>query len=314
MTGVWAYVLFTVAVLALLAADLGLAARRPGPLTVRAAALWSALWVGLALALALWIAHARGRDDALAYLAAYLTEESLSLDNMVVFVAVFAYFGVPAAYQHRVLFWGIVGAIAMRGVLIAAGVELFTHVAWVTYVFGAFLVVLALRMLRAPDASANRGQGLLRLVRRFIPVTEECRDAAFFRRAGGRVSVTPLFVALLVIEAGDLVFATDSLPAVFGVTRDPFLVYTSNIFAMLGLRALYFLLAGAVEKFRYLRFGLAAILVFVGGKMVLGDVVALPVWVSLAVVAAAIAGALAVSLVLRAPVSTAPASSASGRS
>ena len=293
--GLWPYAAFTLAVLALLAADLALAARRPRVQTVRAAAAWTAVWVGLALAFALWLAHARGRDDALAYLAAYLTEESLSLDNMVVFVAVFAYFGVPAAYRQRVLLWGILGAIVLRGVMIAAGVELFDRVAWVSYVFGAFLVLTGLRMLRRADEGA-RGGGILRLVRRFVPVTEECRDAAFFRRVGGHLSVTPLFVTLVVIEASDLVFATDSLPAVFGVTRDPFLVYTSNLLAVLGLRSLYFLVAGVLPRLRYLRYGLAVVLAFVGAKMLAADVVEVPVWLSLAVIVLAVGAATAASL------------------
>src|SRR5919199_3422515 len=211
--GPWPFVLFTLAVLALVAVDLAIAARRRRPPSVRAAAIWSVVWVALALGFGLWVARARGRDDALAYLAAYLTEESLSVDNMVVFVAVFAYFGVPVAYQHRVLFWGIVGAIVMRALMIAAGVALLDRFAWITYVFGAFLVFAGLRMLRRRGAPGESGGGLLRLVRRFVPVTEECRDAAFFRRVDGRWSVTPLFVALVVIELSDVMFAVDSIPA-----------------------------------------------------------------------------------------------------
>ena len=195
--GAWPFVRFTLAVLALVAVDLGISARRRGPPTTRVAATWSVVWVALALGFGLWVARARGPDDALVYVAAYLTEESLSLDNVVVFVAVFAYFGVPVAYQHRVLFWGILGAVVMRGAMIAAGVALLDRFAWVTYVFGAFLVFAGVRMLRRRGAPAESGGGLLRLVARFVPVTEECRDAAFFRRVDGRWSVTPLFVALV---------------------------------------------------------------------------------------------------------------------
>ena len=220
---------------------------------------------------------------------------------MVVFVAVFSYFGVPAAYQHRVLFWGILGAVVMRGLMIAAGVALLGRFAWVTYVFGAFLVFAGVRMLRRRGAPGESGGGLLRLVRRFVPVTEECRDAAFFRRVDGRLSVTPLFIALVVIELSDAVFATDSLPAVFGVTRDPFLVYTSNLLAVLGLRSLYFLVSGVLPRLRYLRYGLAAILGFVGAKMLAADVVEVPVWLSLAVIVVAIATAAAASVLAPAP-------------
>jgi tellurite resistance protein TerC len=294
--GAWPFVRFTLAVLALVAVDLGISARRRGPPTTRVAATWSVVWVALALGFGLWVARARGPDDALVYVAAYLTEESLSLDNVVVFVAVFAYFGVPVAYQHRVLFWGILGAVVMRGAMIAAGVALLDRFAWVTYVFGAFLVFAGVRMLRRRGAPAESGGGLLRLVARFVPVTEECRDAAFFRRVDGRWSVTPLFVALVVIELSDVMFATDSIPAVFGVTRDPFLVYTSNLLAVLGLRSLYFLVAGVLPRLRYLRYGLAAILGFVGAKMLAADVVEVPVAVSLAVVAGALALTAAASL------------------
>jgi tellurite resistance protein TerC len=295
--GMWPYVLFTGAVGGVLALDLGLAARRPGAVTLRAALLWTGVWVGLALAFAGWLAQARGAESALAYLAAYLTEESLSLDNVMVFAAIFAYFGVPRAYEHRVLFWGVVGAIALRGAFIALGVELFARVSWIGYVFGALLLVGGLRMLRRrAEGEGERGGALLRVVRRVVPVTEECRDAAFFRWTGRGLAVTPLFVTLVVVELSDVIFAADSLPAVFGVTRDPFLVYTSNILAVLGLRSLYFLVAGVLPRLRYLRYGLAAILAFIGAKMLAADVVEVPVGVSLAVVAAALALTAAASL------------------
>jgi tellurite resistance protein TerC len=294
-TGPWPYLLFTLPLLALGALDLGLATRRRGPPTMRSAVAGSLAWVGVALGFGLWVANARGRDDGLAFLAAYLTEASLSLDNMVVYVAVFAYFGVPGRLQQRVLLWGILGAIVMRGLMIAAGLALLERIAWITYAFGAFLLVAGLRMLRARTPSRQRGGRLLRLVARLVPVVEPCGDATFLRRVGGRLAVTPLLVTLLVIELSDAVFATDSLPAVFGVTRDPFLVYTSNLLAVMGLRHLYFLVAGALPRLRYLRYGLAAILVFVGAKMLAADVVAVPAWVSLVVIAMSIGAATAAS-------------------
>ncbi|HKO16490.1 MAG TPA: TerC/Alx family metal homeostasis membrane protein, partial [Gemmatimonadaceae bacterium] len=272
-----------------------------GRLGVSAAAIWSCIWVGLAVAFGLWLGRARGTDDALAYFAAYLTEESLSVDNMLVFVAVFEYFRVPPAYQPRVLVWGILGAIVLRGLMIAAGVELFERVAWIGYVFGAFLVVMGLRLLRQHRAGASEsGAGVLRLVARIVPVTGDCRDARFIHRVNGRFAVTPLLVALVVIELTDAAFATDSIPAVFGVTRDPFLVYTSNLLAVLGLRSLYFLVAGFLPRLRYLHYGLAVVLAFVGAKMLAADVVDVPVLVSLAVIACAV-GIAAAASVLAAP-------------
>jgi tellurite resistance protein TerC len=296
----WPYVVFTAGVLAVVGIDLGIAIRHRAPPSTRGAAVWSAVWIALAVSFGFWIAHRRGTADALSFFAAYLTEDSLSLDNIVVFVAVFAYFGVPAAYQHRVLFWGILGAVLMRGLMVAAGIALLHRFAWITYVFGAFLLFAGIRALRKTGGPSAAGGGMLRLVARFVPVTRECRDASFFQRVDGRLHVTPLFVALIVIELSDAVFATDSLPAVFGVTRDPFIVYTSNMLAVLGLRSMYFLVAGFIPRLRYLRYGLAAILVFVGGKMLLGDVIEIPIWLSLAVIVLAIAVATLASLSSRA--------------
>lgn len=294
---IWTYVVFTIGVLVVVGIDLGLATRAHAAPTMRGAAVWSAVWIALAVGFGFWIAHRRGTADALTFFAAYLTEDSLSLDNIVVFVAVFAYFGVPLAYQHRVLFWGILGAVVMRGSMVAAGIALLSRFTWITYVFGAFLVYAGIRALRKTGDPSAAGGRMLRLVARFVPVTAECRDASFFQRVDGRLHVTPLFVALIVIELSDAVFATDSLPAVFGVTRDPFIVYTSNMLAVLGLRSLYFLVSGFIPRLRYVRYGLAAILVFVGGKMLLGEVIDVPIWLSLAVIVLAIAVATAASLI-----------------
>jgi tellurite resistance protein TerC len=290
------YAVFTAALLAVVAADLIASARRGAPPTTRGAAVWVGIWIGLATLFGFWIAHVRGTEAALAYFAAYVTEESLSLDNMVVFIAVFGYFGIPAAYQHRVLFWGILGAVVMRAAMILAGIALLDRVAWITYVFGAFLVIGGIRLLRREPGPGRGDMGTSRIISRIIPVTPGLRGAAFFARIDGRRAVTPLFVALIVIEFSDVVFATDSIPAVFGVTRDPFIVYTSNLLAVLGMRSLYFLLAGILPHLRFLRFGLAAILVFVGLKMLGGDVVEVPTGVSLSVILLSIGIAAGASL------------------
>lgn len=295
MSGPLPFALFTLGLLAVITIDLGLSARRRAPPSFRTSVIWAVLWLLLAVAFGAWIHVTAGRDQALSYFAAYLTEDSLSLDNIAVFIAVFAYFGVAAELQHRVLFWGLLGAIVMRALMVFAGLALLNRFEWVTYIFAAFLIYAGVRALRRRTESGERQSGLLRFVARWIPVTE-CRDAAFFRRVEGRLSVTPLFVALVVIELSDAAFAVDSIPAVFGVTRDPFIVYTSNMLAVLGLRSLYFLVARVLPRLRYLRFGLAAILVFVGLKMLAGDFVDVPAWMSLAFIALAITGATVVSL------------------
>ena len=293
--GVWPLALFTVGLLAVISIDLLLSARRNAPPRLRTSIIWTILWILLAFGFGLWLDAICGRDASLSYFAAYITEDSLSLDNMAVFIAVFAYFGIAPALQHRVLFWGILGAVVTRALMVFAGLVLLTRFSWVTYIFGAFLIYAGWRALRRPSSGDREGGGILRLVSRWVPVTE-CRDASFFRRVGGRINVTPLFVALIVIELSDAAFAVDSIPAVFGVTRDPFLVYSSNMLAVLGLRSLFFLVAGVLPRLRYLRFGLAAILIFVGAKMLASNIVEIPAWASLAFIGLAIAIATAASL------------------
>ena len=290
------YAIFTAALLVVVAADLVISARRGAPPGTRAATGWVALWVGLAVAFGLWLGHRHGTAQSLAFFAAYVTEEALSLDNMVVFVAVFGYFAIPSGLQHRVLAWGIAGAVVLRGLMIFAGVELLQRVAWITYVFGAFLVFGGLRLLRTPKEEGAKGGAILRIARRLVPVTRTLEGPAFFGRIGGRLAVTPLFVTLVVIEFSDVVFATDSIPAVFGVTRDPYLVYTSNLLAVLGMRSLFFLIAGVLPRLRYLRYGLAAILTFVGAKMLAANVVEIPIGISLAVILGALAAASIASI------------------
>lgn len=263
-------------------------------MTLRAAAISSALWIAAALAFggALWLC--RGPATAGQYFAGYLLEKALSVDNLVVFVTLFAALEVPAALQRRVLRFGVAGALVLRGGFIAAGGALIGQAGWIFSAFGAMVLLAGLRMARSRPV---RGKSLaVRALRRFLPVSDRYAGPRFFLRTDGRTVATPLFVALVAVEAADLVFALDSIPAVFGVTRDVFVVFTSNAFAVLGLRALYFLLAGSVDRFRYLEPGVALLLVFIGAKMLLSPVVHLPTWVSLAVIAAVAGGAIAASV------------------
>lgn len=296
-TNIWFWVLFNAFVLLLLALDLGVFHREAHAVSVREAAVWSAIWISLALLFNAGIYLYAGAEPGLEFLTGYLIEKSLSVDNIFVFVLIFSYFGVPPMYQHRVLFWGILSALVMRGTLIAVGAYLLKQFHWIIYLFGAFLVFtgirMALRQEHEIDADANP---VVRFVRRLIPVTPEYHKEKFFIREGGRLVATPLFVVLILVEVTDLIFAVDSIPAIFAVTDDPFLVYTSNVFAILGLRSLYFLLAGVVDKFHLLKLGLAVILVFVGIKMLLVDIYKIPTALSLGVIATILALAIGGSL------------------
>ena len=262
-----------------------LGGRKP---TMRNAALWSAAWIGLGLVFGAWVALRLGTDAGITYLTAYLLEKSLSVDNLFLFVLIFTQTGIPARLQHRALFWGIVGALIMRAILIALGVYLLERFQWLVYLFAGFLLFAAWRMLWGEEEEIKRIKASCGLctswVGRFIPIMPVTTGTGFLIRKGGRLMATPLLVALVVIETSDLIFALDSIPAVFAVTRDPFLVYTSNVFAMLGLRSLYFVLAGAIRDLRFLRTGLGIMLLFVAAKMLLGDIVEIPALVSLAVV------------------------------
>ena len=276
---------FTLAVLALLALDLGIFNRKPHVVSTREAGIWVAVWVTLATAFGIGLYAVRGPRPALEYFTGYLIEYSLSMDNIFVFVLIFSYFAVPAIHQHRVLFWGILGALVMRAAMIAAGAALIKQFHWVIYLFGAFLIVTGIRMALHRDVEVHPEQNpLIRLVRRVLPITADYEGRHFFVRRDGALMATPLFVVLMMVESTDLVFAVDSIPAIFAVTRDPFIIYTSNVFAILGLRSLYFVLRGAVEKFHYLHFALAAVLTFVGVKMVLTDLYHVPLGVSLLVI------------------------------
>ncbi len=289
---------FTLFVLAVLALDLGVLRRGTRAVSTREAALWTGLWAALAVAFGVGIYAWQGGERALEFFTGYLIEYALSVDNIFVFVLIFSYFGVPAIYQHRVLCWGIVGAIAMRGVMIAAGAALIQRFHPIIYVFGAFLLVAAVRMARHRDQEVHPEMNpLVALVRRLMPVTGTYHQERFFVRRAGRLMATPLFIVLLMVESTDLVFALDSIPAIFAVTRDPFIVYTSNIFAILGLRSLYFVLRGAMERFQYLRAGLSAVLGFVGAKMLLTDIYKVPIGLSLLVIVTLLGMAMAASLV-----------------
>jgi TerC family integral membrane protein len=303
---VWVWALFGSLVLAMLALDLGVlrAARRgPREVTLRSAALWSAAWIGLGLGFGVIVLALYGTGPALAYLTAYVLEKSLSVDNIFVFVLIFSELQIPLDQQRRVLYWGILSALIMRALMIAAGIYLLERFHWVIYPFAVLIILAAVRLIWGRE---KQRQVVIEAcavctswVARVIPITPVLRNGRFWIRQNGRLVATPLLVALIVIETTDVIFALDSIPAVFGVTREPFLVYTSNVFAMLGLRSLYFLLARALDRFRYLHLGLAAILAFVGVKMLLSEVVEVPTWISLAVIIAAIALAVTASVLRR---------------
>jgi tellurite resistance protein TerC len=285
MSNAVALALFTLLVLGLLALDLGVLERHPRTLSFREACGRYAFWVILPLAFNLGIYFWRGSQPALEFLTGYVLEVSLSMDNVFVFALIFSYMAVQAHYQHRVLFWGIVGALVMRGAFIAAGVVLISRFNWVLYVFGVFLLITGAKLLRGKQVEVHPEHNpVVRLARRILPITQGYEGASFFVRREGRLLATPLLLVLLLVETTDVLFAVDSIPAIFAVTLDPFIVYTSNVCAILGLRALYFVLAGAIRKFRYLRPGLAVVLTFVGVKMLVVRFYKIPVLVSLAVI------------------------------
>lgn len=300
----WPWLIFALFVLGMLALDLGIFHRKPREVSKREALTWCLIWVTLALLFNLGIYFWRGGEKATEFFTGYLIEYSLSVDNIFVFLLIFTYFEVPAVYRHRVLFWGILGAIVMRGLFIALGVALLTTFHWVLYVFGGFLVFTGVKFVFQRETRVDpEANPVLRVFRRYFPITANYQEQHFFIRQAGRSPrrwrgwlATPLFVVLLIVESTDVVFAIDSIPAIFAITLDPFIVYTSNVFAILGLRALYFLLAGIMGMFRYLKPGLGVVLAFVGVKMLLTDVYKIPIGISLAVIAAILSVSLAASL------------------
>jgi tellurite resistance protein TerC len=294
---VWMWVAFNAFVLVMLAVDLGVVHRRAHEVPLKEALVWSAIWIALALLFALGVYAWYGPQPALEFLTGYLIEKSLSVDNIFVFVLIFSYFKVPARYQHTVLFWGILGALVMRAIFIFAGIALLQRLHWIIYVFGALLVLTGIKMATEQDKEIHPDKNpVLKLLRRLVPVTEDYHADHFFVKQAGHYAATPLFVVLLVVETTDVIFAVDSIPAILAITVNPFLVYTSNVFAILGLRALYFALAGVVRLFHYLHYGLSAILVFVGAKMLLADVYKVPVGVALGVIAGILLSAIVASV------------------
>ena len=297
-TNIWFWVGFIAFVLAMLALDLGVFNKRPHVVSPKEAGIWTAVWVALALLFAAGLAYFDAPQTALTFLTGYLIEESLSVDNIFVIVLIFQYFAVPAQYQHRVLFWGILGALVMRGLFIGLGAALLARFEWIIYIFGALLVITGVRMALKQDEEFDGDQNpVVKAVRRVMPLTDGYRGKHFFSVENGKRYATPLFLVLLLVEATDLIFAIDSIPAIFGITRDPFLVFTSNIFAVLGLRSLFFLLAHVVTKFHLLKYGLALILTFVGVKMIIEHWVHIPILLSLGVVLAVLALSIVGSLI-----------------
>lgn len=303
MSHLWFLVGFNAFILVLLAIDLGVFHRQAHEVGMREAAIWSAIWIGLSLCFNAGVYAFMGSQAGLEFLTGYLVEKALSVDNIFVFVLIFSYFAVPLRYQHRILFWGILGALVLRGTMIATGAYLIHRFYWVSYLFGAFLVYTGIRMATQDEQSiAPDTNPIIGLVQRFLPVTKVYHGQRFFARAAVtgngavRFVATPLFVVLVLVETTDLLFALDSIPAIFAVTSDPVIVYSSNVLAILGLRALYFLLANVIREFRFLQLGLSVILAFVGLKMLLADVYEIPIGFSLGAIAALLLATVAASL------------------
>ncbi len=297
--GVWKWVFFNLFVLAMLALDLGVFHRKQHTVKMKEALGWSAVWIVLALLYAVGVHYWMGQQKALEFLTGYLIEKSLSVDNLFVFLLLFSYFRVKSEYQHEVLFWGILGALIMRAIFIAVGVTLITRFEWIIYIFGAILIYSGIKMaLKQEEEVHPERNPVLKLFRKFVPVTPDYEGGKFFVRREGRSFATPLFVVLLMVETTDLIFAVDSIPAVLAISQDPFIVYTSNVFAILGLRALYFALAGVMNLFHLLHYGLSLILVFVGAKMILAAWhIKIPIGIALAVVAGVLALSVVASLI-----------------
>ena len=293
------WLIFNLFVLAAIALDLGVFHRRPHKMETREAITWTLVWVGLSLAFGLGVMHFSGEQRGLEFFTGYVIEKALSVDNLFLFLVIFRAFAVDEKIQHRILEWGILGALVMRGAMIAAGAGLIERFSWVLYVFGAFLVYAGLHMLFAKKAEMHPEENRIsRFAKRYLRVRKEYAGSKFFVRDGGKLFATPLFVVLLIVEITDITMAVDSIPAIFGITRDPFIVYTSNVFAILGLRAMYFLLAGVLGRLRYLTAGLSFVLAFIGAKMIVEPWVHISVEISLTIVAGILLVALAAPLLV----------------
>lgn len=301
----WHWIAFIGGVLVFLALDLGVFHRRAHVVRFKEALTWSCIWFTLAMLFAWGLRPLRGEKESLEFVTGYLIELSLSMDNVFVIALIFAYFKIPSEYQHRVLFWGVLGALIMRGLMIGVGVALISWIDWVLYIFGAFLIFSGIKMLFVETEVEPEKNPVIRFVRLFFPVAPHLDGQRFRTHWNGRRALTPLALVLLMVETTDLIFAVDSIPAIFGVTKDPFIVFTSNIFAILGLRSLYFVLANAIGYFRYLKTGLSLVLVFIGAKMLIDPhdkppkwfQVDIPTGFSLAIVAGIILIAIAASLI-----------------
>src|SRR6476469_4450113 len=283
---IWFWVVFNAAILILLFLDLTVVSRKHRVVPFKQALLMSAFWIGLAMAFAVFVHQWFGATKALEFLTGYVLEEALSVDNLFVFILLFAYFKVPPEEERTVLFWGIIGALIMRGVFIVAGVALVRRFHWILYLFGAFLIYTGFKLMGGDDDQVDPSRNLvLKWARKLLPVTDDYHGKKFFFRSEGSFFATPLFIVLLVVETTDILFATDSIPAILAISRDPFVVYTSNVFAILGLRSLYFALSGMMKLFHYLNYGLSVVLIFIGAKMLLPERYHVPTWAALAVVA-----------------------------
>jgi tellurite resistance protein TerC len=302
------WVIFGVFVLGMLALDLGVFSRKPHEVKFKEAMIWTIVWVSLAMIFNAWIYFEFGAQKALEFLTGYVIEEALSVDNIFVFIILLASFAVPKIYQHRVLFWGVIGAIVMRAIFIGLGVALISRFHWVMYVFGAILIITGTKLLFQSDDHEPHPEKnpIYKLARRLMPAVSEYHGGSFTIVQNGKRYATPLLLVLIAIEATDVVFAVDSIPAVFAITTDPFIVYTSNIFAILGLRSMYFLLAGVLDKFHFLKLGLALVLLFVGAKMVIVDWYKIPIGVSLGVIGGVLGLSVIASMIWPKRVSSAP--------
>lgn len=303
---------FGAIVIGMFVLDVGVVHRRAHAVGIREAVAWTVAWVTLALSFNAAIYFFLGSNDAIEFLTGYIVEQSLSVDNVFVFAVVFGFFAIPREYQHRVLFWGVLGAIIMRGIFILLGVAVLEALHWAIYIMGAFLVVTAIRLATGKETEVDPDKNLaVRLFRRLMPVYRGFDGQKFFVRRDGRTYATLLFLALLVIETTDVVFAIDSVPAILAITQDPFIVYTSNMFAVMGLRALYFVIAGSIGEFQFLKYGLAAVLGFVGIKMLISDFYHVPVPISLGVIVVLIGSSVVASLLYskKHPVSLEPGDS-----
>ncbi|MFU8813215.1 MAG: TerC family protein [Balneolaceae bacterium] len=291
------WVVFNIFIISMLVVDLMVFNRKPHEISIRESLVWTGIWIVLAILFGIGLYYYSGPDQALDYFTGYLIEKSLSVDNIFVFLLIFTYFGVEPKYQHKVLFWGIFGALVFRFIFIFAGVALIERFHWMIYLFGAFLVFTGIKLAFEKDKEIRPERNpILKLVRRFIPITKEYHGQNFFIRKRGRLIATPMFVVLIVIETTDIVFAVDSIPAIMAITRDTFIIYSANAFAILGLRALYFALAGVMRLFHYLHYGLSFILVYVGVKMLLEDLYTIPTWITLTVLIGTITLSIIASL------------------